>query len=69
MTERIELCNTCGYKFGEEVSYQSLKNRNWLATIDADGKVIQECCEMCAQDVESEMQFAEDTGEGNPCDA
>jgi|AP03_1055505.scaffolds.fasta_scaffold21367_2 hypothetical protein len=58
----IEKCNTCKMPFsdsGDEyaVVHQSLKNRKFLATLDEDGNVLAECCELCAQEV---MEMSDD---------
>lgn len=50
-----DFCNTCGFKFGDGSCYrQSFGNRKWLATLGDDGEVLQECCELCAQEAEDE---------------
>jgi len=45
-------CNTCSCVIGtEDCLPQSLKNRRWLATLDENRNVAQECCEQCAQEL------------------
>ena len=47
-----EHCNTCNLELDSDgCFYQSLKDKRFLATLDKDNNVIQECCNQCAQDL------------------
>jgi hypothetical protein len=49
-------CNTCHFNFDEvEVMHQSFSNRNFLATRNKNGEIIQECCESCVQECMDEV--------------
>jgi len=53
-------CRVCGFPFDENpddsMPRQSLKNAKWLAELDADGNVIAETCETCAQEIEEDLE-------------
>ena len=51
----IQRCNTCSGVFGEDCYYQSFGNRQFLATMKK-GKVVQECCEECVQEIEDMVE-------------
>ena len=52
MTDR-DTCNTCGCRFDCDADcfHAKLMNQCFGATLDADGNVLQECCELCQQDL------------------
>ncbi len=54
--KKPESCNTCKYELGtEDCHYQSLKNKRWLATLNKNGEVIQQCCKQCAQEADEDV--------------
>lgn len=56
--KELDRCNTCGCSFDTDPNCyrQSFGNRSWLATTDDDGNVIQECCELCAQEAQDAIE-------------
>lgn len=61
MSDKADRCNTCGGRMDVDPGcrYASLKNRRFLATLDDDGNVIQECCEACQQEAIDEFEDEE----------
>ena len=54
VSEQFASCNTCGELFddcGGGAMRQTLKNRKFAATLNDDGDVVQECCDVCAQEI------------------
>jgi len=49
------ICNTCGLELDTDSCLrQSLKDKRFLATLDEDNNVVQECCDGRAQDLVDE---------------
>lgn len=56
--DQTNCCNTCGCEFDVDPDClrSTLKNRHFAATLDANGAVVQECCESCQQDIYDSMK-------------
>ena len=54
------ICNMCGQIFNEEnkIFRQAEKNKAFFATI-VGGKVVQECCEICAEEVREDTRMTD----------
>lgn len=49
-----DFCNCCGGIFGIDCTWAPASNAKFLATLDEDGNVIQECCDQCQQEAMEE---------------
>ena len=54
-TPNPNTCNTCGCEFGSPGVYHQAGDRKFLADLDQDGNILQECCEACVRECEADL--------------
>lgn len=60
-TKTMDICNTCNLPFDDdERVHQYPVARDYLATLNDEGEIIQECCESCVRKHETRLLFGYD---------